>query len=172
MKSKAISLLVLDLDGTVRQGREDDLGRYVNGPQDVVIFPEALDLMRRWKTNGGRIIGVTNQPCIGLEITPENDIFCAIGETHKQLDGLFDAISVCPHHPEAIHASMRVCWCRKPAPGLVFQAALSLSVGLGEDYPVGLALFVGDRETDKECARRINMPFMWAKDWRATAKAN
>jgi hypothetical protein len=39
---KAVPVLYLDLDGTVRKGK-DELGRFVNGPDDVELFPEVPD---------------------------------------------------------------------------------------------------------------------------------
>src|SRR3954451_9677101 len=65
------ALLVVDIDGTVRQGKDDALGRFVNGPEDVVVFPEAVTMMQRWKDAGGRIAGVSNQGGIGLGIVSE-----------------------------------------------------------------------------------------------------
>jgi D-glycero-D-manno-heptose 1,7-bisphosphate phosphatase len=59
-QERAVPVLYLDLDGTVRHGK-DELGRFVNGPEDVVVFPEAVERMRKWKQGGGRIIGVSNQ---------------------------------------------------------------------------------------------------------------
>ena len=56
-EERAVPVLYLDLDGTVRQGKDDALGRFVNGPEDVVVFPEAVEMMRRWKAGGGRIVG-------------------------------------------------------------------------------------------------------------------
>jgi D-glycero-D-manno-heptose 1,7-bisphosphate phosphatase len=42
VEEHAVPVLYLDLDGTVRQGKDDTLGRFVNGPEDVVVFPEAV----------------------------------------------------------------------------------------------------------------------------------
>lgn len=56
-----VPMLYLDLDGTVRQGKDDPLGRFVNGPKDVFVFPEAKKQMKIWHDKGGRIIGVSNQ---------------------------------------------------------------------------------------------------------------
>ena len=33
----------------------------MNGPEDVEVFPEAVEMMRRWKQGGGRIIGVSTR---------------------------------------------------------------------------------------------------------------
>jgi hypothetical protein len=57
---RRVPLLCLDLDSTVRKGKSE-LGRFVHGPGDVEVFPEAVEMMRRWKNAGGRIIGVSNQ---------------------------------------------------------------------------------------------------------------
>lgn len=168
-KAPPTPLLCLDLDGTVRQGKDDELGRFVNGPEDVRVFPEAVEMMRRWKSGGGRIIAVTNQGGIALGIVSTELVYAALEETYKQCDGLFDKICVCAHHPRAQSLDDARCWCRKPLPGLIIEAAIDLAQFYGEYYPQYMALMVGDREEDQECARLANIEFQWAKDWRAQA---
>lgn len=165
---KAVPLLCLDLDGTVRHGK-DELGRFVNGPADVVVFPEAVELMRRWRADGGRIIAVSNQGGIALGHLGMHDCAQAMRRTQDLTGGLFDKIAWCRHHPAATDPEMARCWCRKPAPGLLIEAALELAVAYGEIYPPYLGLFVGDRDEDQECARLAGFDFMWADVWRATA---
>jgi D-glycero-D-manno-heptose 1,7-bisphosphate phosphatase len=167
---KAVPVLYLDIDGTVRQGKDDALGRFVNGPEDVVVFSEAVEMMRRWKAAGGRIIGVSNQGGIALGIVSAENVVLAMAETHRQTGELFDKISYCRHHPGAADPEMARCWCRKPAPGLVIEAALDLAARHNEYYPPYMGLFVGDREEDKECARLAGLDFQWAADWRALSK--
>lgn len=53
-------LLLVDIDGTVRHGK-DQLGRFVNNRDDVVVFPEVPPLLSAWRAHGGHICGVTNQ---------------------------------------------------------------------------------------------------------------
>lgn len=166
-EERAVPMLFLDLDGTVRQGKDDALGRFVNGPEDVVVFPEAVELMRRWKAGGGRIIAVSNQGGIALGIVSEAQVLAALVETHRQCEELFDKVSYCRHHPNAQHPEMARCWCRKPAPGLLIEAALDVAQHYGEFYPPYMALMVGDRPEDEECARIAGVDFMWAADWRA-----
>src|SRR5947208_450629 len=115
---KATRLLCLDLDGTVRQGKDDALGRFVNGPEDVVVFPEAVTMMRRWKAAGGRIIAVSNQGGVALGIVSYAKVAAAMAETYRQADCLLDKVSFCVHHPQATDPEMARCWCRKPTPGL------------------------------------------------------
>ena len=163
-------LLILDLDGTVRQGKDDPLGRFVNGPEDVVVFPEAVEMMRRWKDGGGRIIAVSNQGGIALGIVSRERVVAALEETHKQCEGLFDKLCICSHHPDAENLDDARCWCRKPLPGLIIDAIGDLTQFYGvEYYPPYMALMVGDRPEDEACARMVNIEFQWAADWRAQA---
>lgn len=169
---KAVPVLYyLDLDGTVRQGKDDALSRFVNGPEDVVVFPEAVEQMRRWKAGGGRVVAVSNQGGIALGIVTAAAVVAAMMETHRQTDELFDKIAWCSHHPDAEHPEMARCWCRKPSPGLIIEVANDLAVRYSEFYPPYMGLMVGDRPEDAECARLAGLDFQWAADWRAQVNA-
>lgn len=171
MAEKAVKVLYLDLDGTVRQGTDDALGRFVNGPDDVVVWPEAVALMRAWKADGGRIVGVTNQGGVALGLLSYSDMASAIRETQRQAENLFDVIHVCTHHPDATDPEMARCWCRKPSGGAIAEAAHELKNRCPGDYfPPYMGLMVGDRPEDEECARQAGLPFMWASDWRSGAE--
>jgi D-glycero-D-manno-heptose 1,7-bisphosphate phosphatase len=169
MTERAVPVLYLDLDGTVRQGKDDALGRFVNGPADVVVFPEAAEMMRRWKAGGGRIIGVSNQGGIALGYVTRASVTGAMTETYRQSGALFDKIAWCSHHPVAKHPEMARCWCRKPSPGLLIEAALELAAINHEYYPPYMGLMVGDRPEDEQCAKLAGLDFQWAADWRSQA---
>jgi D-glycero-D-manno-heptose 1,7-bisphosphate phosphatase len=167
MTEIAVPVLYLDLDGTVRKG-EDELGRFVNGPDDVEVFPEAVERMRRWKQGGGRIAAVSNQGGVALGIVSFELVSAAMMETQRQCDGLLDVVQFCIHHPDAPHPEMARCWCRKPSAGAVVEAAHGLCERFpGEFYPPYMGRFVGDRPEDEQCARSAGLDFEWAKDWRA-----
>ncbi|SBT64241.1 D-glycero-D-manno-heptose 1,7-bisphosphate phosphatase [Micromonospora sediminicola] len=169
LRLRPVPVLYLDLDGTVREGKDDPLGRFVNGPEDVRVFPAAVEMMRRWKAGGGRVIGVSNQGGIALGHVTTAQVVAAMSETQRQADSLFDRIAWCSHHPKAAGPEWARCWCRKPAPGLLIQAAVSLGAECGEYYPPHLGLMVGDRSEDMLCAHRSGLDFEWAADWRARA---
>lgn len=168
----AVPVLYLDLDGTVRQGKDDALGRFVNGPEDVVVFPEAVEMMRRWKDGGGRIVAVSNQGGVALGIVSAHNVAAAMVETQRQAGDLFDKIAWCSHHPNADHPEMARCWCRKPSPGLIIESALDLARHYGEYYPPYMGLMVGDRPEDEECARLAGLAFEDAASWRARAASD
>ena len=162
---KATPVLYLDLDGTVRKGF-DELGRFVNKKEDVEVFVGVVDLMRKYKEKGWRIVGITNQGGVATGQLSYEDMTAAIVETNNQTEKLFDKVMVCVHHPDAKEKEMSVCWCRKPRIGNVVIAAQELGKMYDEYYPPHLALFVGDRPEDKECAENAGISFMDAKEWR------
>ncbi len=162
---KTVPVLYLDLDGTVRHGF-DELGRFVNGPEDVHVFPEVPGLLEAYKKLGWRIVAISNQGGIALGHMSLKTCMAAMVETQNQCRWLFDKITFCVHHPKASEPEMAVCWCRKPRPGMVIESALSLTEKTGEIYPPHLGLFVGDRPEDEQCAENAGLRFIDAKKWR------
>jgi D-glycero-D-manno-heptose 1,7-bisphosphate phosphatase len=157
-----VPVLYLDIDGTVRKGF-DELGKFVNTPEDVEVFPEAVAKMQAWRKGGGRIVGITNQGGVGMGIVSAADVQENLQETQIQTGYLFDMIKVCVHKPDD------GCGCRKPMTGLVLKAYVELGHKYpGETYPQHLALFVGDRPEDRNCAANAGIEFMDAKEWRAS----
>lgn len=163
--------LFLDIDGTVRHGPGERDGRFVNTPDDVVVFPEAVEMMRRWRAGGGRVIGVSNQGGVALGHLALADCVAAMERTQELTGSLFDVIVWCVHHPDAADPVLARCWCRKPSPGLLIEAATELGRAHGEVYPPYMGLMVGDRPEDEECARIASIDFQPAGEWRAQAVA-
>lgn len=166
---RPVAVLYLDIDGTVREGLDDPLGRFVNSAEDVRVFPAAVEMMRRWKAAGGRIVGISNQGGIALGIVTPTNVDEAMVETNRQCEDLFDKLLWCPHHPAAEHPEFARCWCRKPSPGMIIEAAVDLGRHYHERYPPHMGLMVGDRDEDRECARLAGLDFQEAAEWRAGA---
>lgn len=165
---RAVPLLLLDVDGTVRHGKEQ-LGRFVNRPADVVLFPEAVDRMREWKAAGGRIATVSNQGGIALGLVDRYAASRAMDRVRElAVDNngveMIDLMVWCVHHPDAGPS----CWCRKPQPGMLYRAVQTLSERHfdTEHYPRELALMVGDRVEDRQCAEIAGVQFLPAYEWR------
>jgi D-glycero-D-manno-heptose 1,7-bisphosphate phosphatase len=161
-----VSVLYLDLDGTVRWGK-DELGRFGRGPEDVRVFTEVPELLAGYKRLGWRIAAVSNQGGIALGHLTLEECAAAMLETNVQCGKLFDKMSWCSHHPDAQDPLMATCWCRKPRAGLVIEAAHALHAQFkSEMYPPHIALMVGDRPEDKGCADAAAVPFLSAAEWR------
>lgn len=169
-------LLILDADSTIRHGY-GELGRFVNTPDDVVLFPEVPGRCADWKSaNQGRIIVVSNQAGIGYGHAEEEMIRAAFARTGELLDAavlalpapeapvelpVVDQFVWCPHTPED------QCWCRKPQPGLVHRALRLIEARWPhERYPTDCALMVGDRPEDRQMAERLGIEFLEAAEWR------
>jgi D-glycero-D-manno-heptose 1,7-bisphosphate phosphatase len=156
------ALLFLDIDGTVRHPAEGK--QWCNNPEDVRVYPAAVKQMRRWKAQGGRIVGVSNQGGIALGHLTELQVCETMEVTGALCEELFDLILWCPHFPP------KRCWCRKPAPGLLIGATYELTEAHpNEVYPVELALMVGDRQEDRLCAAIAGVDFLDAQIWRDAA---
>jgi D-glycero-D-manno-heptose 1,7-bisphosphate phosphatase len=160
-----VPVLYLDIDGTVRKGK-DELGHFVNTKDDVQIFEGVPALLWEYKRLGWRVVGVSNQGGIALGYMSMQDCLAAMSETHRQTGNAFDKLVWCAHHPDAEDPEMAVCWCRKPKPGLIIEAALDLSQKNDEIYPPHLGLFVGDMDSDRQCAENAGLRFMDAAEWR------
>src|SRR5438270_11673310 len=126
----------VDRDGTIIEDRD-----YCSDPNDVKIFPGAPEALRRLKSNGFKLIIITNQSGIGRGFFTLEQYRAVEAEVLRQLgDGLVDATYFCPDIPG------RPSKCRKPAPGMVLQAAREWDVDLSR------SLLIGDKEIDVECA--------------------
>lgn len=164
-------LLILDLDDTVRKGVATT-GAYVNEPKDVEVFDEAVTMIDRWRRSGGRVIGVSNQGGIALGYTTQKKVSACMGETNRQVGNRFDDIRWCSHHPDADVPTgwlTDTCYCRKPYPGMVFDAMTELMSEYNEVYPFSEAVVVGDLPDDRNLAACLNIRFLWAHQWRHLA---
>ena len=126
----------LDRDGTIL----DELG-YVTPSSTIVIYPWSADSIRLLKRAGYVVVMITNQGGIGLGLY-DHDF---VKSTHENLTRQFaeagadiDAWYYCPHHPESVLDEYRVvCGCRKPAPGMLHDAARDLNLDLSTSWVVG-----------------------------------
>ena len=125
--------LFLDRDGVIIENRSN----YVRTWSDVAIYPQAIEALIKVKPTGYKTIIITNQSAVsrGL-ISPEiaQEINSRLIEEIQSAGGRIDGIFMCPHAP---HEN---CACRKPQPGLILEAADSLSLDLNRSILVGDAL--------------------------------
>jgi len=163
---KRVPILFLDLDGTVRKGF-DELGKFVNGPDDVELFPSMRERLLSYKRKGYRIVAVTNQGGIATGQCTFENAMMALAKTHHLCGELFDKMYMCQHHPDAHDPEFSNCFCRKPKIGMLVMAQQDLAfVHPDEMYPPHLHLMVGDRKEDRECAQNAGVEFKLASDWR------
>jgi D-glycero-D-manno-heptose 1,7-bisphosphate phosphatase len=133
--------VVLDRDGVLN--RRPQPGCYVERVEDVEWLPGALDALRAFKEAGYRVIVASNQAGVArgrLTVERLDAIHRAMRDQARAAGGSIDAIYYCPHD---WHAG---CDCRKPQPGLLFQAQRDFSLDLTRTW------FLGDDERDLQAA--------------------
>lgn len=136
-KQKAI---FLDRDGTINK-----YVGFLRSPEEFELIPGVAENIRKINESGYLAIVVTNQPVIARgEVS-----FEGLEEIHKKMETLLgeqgaylDGISFCPHHPDKgfegeVPELKFDCDCRKPKPGLLFQAAEKFNIDLSRSVMVG-----------------------------------
>jgi D-glycero-D-manno-heptose 1,7-bisphosphate phosphatase len=131
----------IDRDGTIM---EDCV--YCSDPKNVRIFPGVPEALRRLKSNGFKLIIITNQSGIGRGLFTIEQYRAVEAEVGRQLgDGLIEATYFCPDVPG------QPSTCRKPAPGMVVKATREHRIDLSRSF------LIGDSEIDVECAHNAGV---------------
>ena len=113
-------------------------------------MPGALEGMRQLQAQGYSLVVITNQSGIARGYYTEDD-FQSLSNTMQhwlQGEGIdLAGIFYCPHHPQGSEENYtQICNCRKPAPGLIIEAAKQLKLSLPD------SLMVGDKVSDMQAA--------------------
>lgn len=119
----------LDRDGTLIE----DLG-YPREPERVRLLPGVRDALHALHDAGFGLVVIGNQSGIGRGIITEDEARAVHARFVDLLaaDGItLDAVKYCPHAP------WQACDCRKPAPGLLLEAATELGLDLAASFMVG-----------------------------------
>src|SRR5947208_3819295 len=123
-KSRAV---FLDRDGTIMHDAD-----YCSDPKQVQIFDGAATALANLRNAGYKIIVITNQSGIGRGFFTEKQYRAVEAEVSRQLgDNLIDATYFCPDPPG------QPSKCRKPAPGMVLEAARYHDVDLSHSFLIG-----------------------------------
>jgi len=144
MSSKAV---FLDKDGTLI----DDLPYNVN-PDLIRLSTGALEALSLLQEQGYRLIVVTNQSGVARGYFEEKELQ-QVEESLRDLlasSGIsLDGFYYCPHYPNGEMSQYAVeCFCRKPQPGMIYQAALEHRLNLNDSW------LVGDILNDMEAGNR------------------
>lgn len=116
---------------------------YCADPAQVRLIAGAREALELARAGGYLNVIVSNQSGIARGYFTEAEYRAVQDELLRQLGaGLVDASYFCPDAPEAPSE------CRKPAPGMLLEAARDLQIDLLRSF------LVGDKASDIECARR------------------
>ena len=130
--------LFLDRDGTLIV----DTG-YPRDPALVEPLPGAIDALRALQASWALVI-ISNQSGIGRGLIAQSEadaVHARVVEVFAAGGVTFAGAYYCPHAPDA------ACRCRKPAPGLILDAARELGLD------IGASAMIGDKPSDLAAGR-------------------
>lgn len=124
--------IFLDRDGTLNVRPKQAC--YIERPEDFIWLPDSRQAVKALKDAGYTIILVSNQPGIARGCLTEETL-SAIHEKMqadlKTIGASIDHIYYCPHNWD------EGCDCRKPKPGMFYQAQRDLSFDLTKCWMLG-----------------------------------
>ncbi len=140
--------VILDRDGTLIE----EVG-YLDRLDRVRFFAYSVDAVRLLNRAGFAVIVATNQAGVARGYFDE----AFVQNTHRCIasrlgagGARIDRFYYCPHHPDGEIAAYRQdCDCRKPAPGMMRQAAADHQFDLQRSF------LIGDRAGDVDCAAAV-----------------
>lgn len=132
----------LDRDGVIN--RKPPEGDYITRWEDFHILPGVVQGIGALNQAGFRVIVVTNQRCVAKRLVSAVEL----EKLHERMidflaraGARLDAVYYCPHELEP------VCRCRKPAPGMLLDAAREHDIELADSW------MIGDSDIDIEAGK-------------------
>jgi D-glycero-D-manno-heptose 1,7-bisphosphate phosphatase len=132
----------LDRDGVIN--RTPPEGDYVTRWEDFHILPGVVEGIAQLKQAGFCVIVVTNQRCVAkglMSVTELEQMHRRMSDLLARGGATLDGIYYCPHDMEP------PCNCRKPAPGMLLDAARSRGIELSASW------MIGDSDSDIEAGK-------------------
>jgi D-glycero-D-manno-heptose 1,7-bisphosphate phosphatase len=136
--------LFIDRDGVINELVRDAATGNPESPlrpADVTLIDGAAEALRELSDAGWLLVGVTNQPAAAKGTVTREELEAV----HDRVIGLlaaqgvrFDAFRLCLHHPDGVVPELSgPCDCRKPAPGMLLDAARELDIELAASWMIG-----------------------------------
>ena len=120
----------LDRDGVINRAISIDGKPFPpNKISELEIIPGVVEAVRLILSNGMLPVVVTNQPDISRGITSQD----FVTETHNEIEKKTGIA----HFYICAHDDSDLCNCRKPKPGLLFEAAKDLNLNVQSSYMIG-----------------------------------
>ena len=127
----------LDRDGTLIEEKE-----YLSDPDQVAIFPGAMEALQRLRDAGFKLFIVSNQSGVGrgyFTLADVNRVNARLVELLARDGVRFEKIYIAPEAPEQPSRG------RKPSPQFLFDARDEFGIDLSQSY------IIGDKLIDLEC---------------------
>jgi D-glycero-D-manno-heptose 1,7-bisphosphate phosphatase len=147
----------MDRDGVLIED-----GHLLTDASRMSLMPNVPDALKILARQGFRLVVVTNQTVVARGMATESDIMIIHENLSERIYAAsrirIDAFMYCPHHPHAQIPRYRiVCDCRKPKPGMLFEAARAFNLQLAGSY------MIGDRLSDIAAGNAAGCKSIWVQ---------
>jgi D-glycero-D-manno-heptose 1,7-bisphosphate phosphatase len=139
----------LDRDGVLNEAVRDPTSKLPESPLDVAdvrLLAGAAAAARQLVDAGYVLVCVSNQPAAAKGKVAVERLIAVHEQVVELLAGegvSLDAWRLCPHHPDGVVQELSgPCGCRKPAPGMLLDAAAALELDVASSW------MLGDTESD------------------------
>jgi D-glycero-D-manno-heptose 1,7-bisphosphate phosphatase len=108
----------------------------------LIEFEEnAIASLQLLQESGYQLVLISNQPGIALGYFTEDaviQVFRYLEHALNRQGITLNAWYYCPHDVNGIRQPyVKACYCRKPSPGLLLQAAMEMDIDLGRSWMIG-----------------------------------
>jgi len=153
----------LDRDGVIN--RKPPEGEYVIRWEDFHVLSGVVEGIAQLNQAGFRVVVVTNQRCVArglITSTHLEKIHHQMSDCLARAGATIDAVYYCPHEMESR------CRCRKPAPGMLLDAAREHGIELSASW------MIGDSDIDVDAGKnaRCKTARLLVKNETADGRAN
>ncbi|MCH7606867.1 MAG: HAD-IIIA family hydrolase [Chloroflexi bacterium] len=134
--------VILDRDGVLNE--RPPIAEYVKSWEEFQWLPDTMPALQLLRDAGYKLLLASNQSGIARGVMTESDLAAVHRQMNQDLAqrGIsLDAIYYCPHGWDD------GCSCRKPLPGMLFQAQRDFHLDLTK------TLFIGDDERDQQAGQ-------------------
>jgi D-glycero-D-manno-heptose 1,7-bisphosphate phosphatase len=142
--SKGGPAAFIDRDGVLNEGRPDPDSGLLESPtrvEDVRLLPGAAEALLRLARAGYALVCASNQPAAAKGKVTVRELLAVherVVELLAEEGAQLDTSRLCLHHPDgSVPELSGPCACRKPAPGMLLDAAGSLDLQLSASWMLG-----------------------------------
>jgi D-glycero-D-manno-heptose 1,7-bisphosphate phosphatase len=142
--------IFLDRDGTIIE----EIG-FLDSPEKINIIPGTLRALKIFQNLNYKLIIVSNQSGVARGFFDETTaqivnekILDMFSKNGIKIDGIY----YCPHHPDYGSPKYKInCNCRKPKPGMIYQAV--------EEHKLDIlqSIMIGDKLSDVLTGKNLGM---------------
>lgn len=139
---------------------------YLSKLEQVRLYEDVAEGLKKLQDKGYLLIMVTNQSGVSRGYFDEDFVKEAYQKINRDLSpsGVsLDAMYYCPHHLKGNAPYNVECNCRKPEPGMIYQACAEYKSGFEVEIDLAHSFMIGDKLCDVQLAANAGVKGLQVK---------